>query len=165
MHSVHELIDAARAHSKIQSDYRLAKTLEVTVHTVANWRHGRSKPDDISAFKLAELAGLDPLYSLACVQAERATKADVKTLWLSMAKRFEHGAAAVLAVILSVVLLTPSESQASASACYAGERPLTCAVPLSIHCGKLMAFCVVVAFCLQVCQKSTLFPFFARRPA
>lgn len=112
MHSVTELVDAARVHANIQSDYRLAKTLDVTTHTVANWRHGRSKPDDLSCVKLANLAGLDPIYALSCVQAARATSPDVKTLWLSMASRFQSAGAALGCAVFALALMgsQPAES-------------------------------------------------------
>lgn len=113
MHSVTELVDAARAHSNIQSDYRLAKTLDVTTHTVANWRHGRSKPDDLSCVKLANLAGLDPIYALSCVQAARATSQDVKTLWSSMASRFQSSGAVACFAVFALAALTQQPAESS----------------------------------------------------
>lgn len=111
MHTTQELLDAAKTHSSIHSDYRLAKVMDVTEKTVANWRHGRARPDELSAVKLSNLAGLDPMYAIACIQAERATKPEIKTLWLTLAKRLQTPVAVALSAVFALVLLHLGQSQ------------------------------------------------------
>jgi hypothetical protein len=129
MHTVLELLDAARTNSQIQSDYRLAKILEVTANTVGNWRHGRAKPDDLSCVRLAELAGLDPIYVLSCVQSARATSHDVKTLWASMALRFQGASTVAGCAAFALAFMAP---QSPESSLYKGDSALSTS-PDAVH--------------------------------
>lgn len=103
MYSIDQLIDAAKASKGITSDYKLAKALGCTDNTVANWRHGRSRPDDESALTLAEWAGFDPCLVLAGIHASRLTNDRVKTVWAQIATRLEKASGVAAAVILSVL--------------------------------------------------------------
>ncbi|MFT3665559.1 DUF3693 domain-containing protein [Piscinibacter sp.] len=86
-----------KAAQGISSDYRLARFLGVTDNTVANWQHGRRRPDDETAIRLAGLAGLDAGEVVAELYAERAADGPARELWQSIAKRLHTGAAAALA--------------------------------------------------------------------
>ena len=95
MRTVNELLDQVRANAGIQSDYRLAKTLNLTANTIANYRHGRSRPDDLVLSKLAELGGIpaDQVELLAVtLQAERASTDEARALWQRIAARLQAGA-------------------------------------------------------------------------
>lgn len=91
-----ELLAAVKAAQAIPSDYRLARFLGVTDNTVSNWQHGRRRPDDAMALRLAELAGVDPGAVLAGLAAERATDAGAAAAWRSVAARLASTAAALL---------------------------------------------------------------------
>lgn len=111
MRTVNELLDQVRANAGIQSDYRLAKTLNLTAHTIANYRHGRSRPDDLVLAKLAELGGIpaDQVELLAVtLQAERASTDEARALWQRIAARLQAGAvhSALLAVIVALGFIT-----------------------------------------------------------
>ncbi len=103
MYSVDQVIDSAKAARGIDSDYRFAKELGVTVHTVANWRHGRSRPDDEAALTMAEWASLDPCIVLASIHATRISSDRAKTVWAQIAARLEKAPAVLAAVIFSVL--------------------------------------------------------------
>lgn len=155
MHTISQLVDAARSHSSIQSDYRLAKIMEVTVNTVANWRHGRTVPDELNAFRLSELACLDPFYVLACVQAERTTKPEAKTLWITLAKRLESPAAAALIAIFAVLLTHPEPSQAVD---FAGYFSASMGLVAQFPSYTLWKLCCFFAYFGAVANFSRLFP-------
>lgn len=111
MRTVNELLDQVKANSGIQSDYRLAKTLNLTLNTMSNYRHGRSRPDDLVLSKLAELGGIPPeqVELLAVtLQIERATTDEARALWQRIASRLQAGAlhSVVLALLVSVGLIT-----------------------------------------------------------
>ena len=74
IHSTVELLDAAKRAQGVESDYRLAKLLGVKAGSsvVGTYRSGRNYPDDNIAQRLADLAGLDRGYVVACIHAERA---------------------------------------------------------------------------------------------
>lgn len=115
MYSIDQLMDAAKASKGITSDYKLAKELGCTVHTVANWRHGRSRPDDESALTLAEWSGFDPCLVLAGIHASRLTNDRVKTVWAQIASRLEKASGVSAAVILSVLFSGGPDAGAQAS--------------------------------------------------
>lgn len=111
MRTVNELLDQVKANSGIQSDYRLAKTLNVSLNTMSNYRHGRSRPDDLVLSKLAELGGIpaDQVELLAVtLQAERATTDEARALWQRIASRLQAGAvhSVVLALLVAAGFIT-----------------------------------------------------------
>lgn len=111
MRTVNELLDQVKANSGIQSDYRLAKTLNLTINTISNYRHGRSRPDDLVLSKLAELGGIpaDQVELLAVtLQAERATTDEARALWQRIASRLQAGAvhSVVLALLVAAGFIT-----------------------------------------------------------
>lgn len=101
MHTTQALLDAAKVRRGLDTDYKLAKALGVAPNYIANYRKGRSRPDDTIAQRLAALAGLDPDYVVACMHAERAATDDGRLTWERIAKRLQATAVAVAAVILS----------------------------------------------------------------
>lgn len=54
------LLDAARAHSSIPSDNRLARTLGIHASSVVMWRKRAKLPSDENIVLLCELAGISP---------------------------------------------------------------------------------------------------------
>lgn len=118
MSTIVALLTAAKAGSGIPSNYRLAKVLDVTEHTVSNWQNGRAVPNEALTAKMAALAGLDPGVVLAEMAAERAKDDETKGMWLAVAERLKQAplaAAAALAMALTFAG-TPAPSQAGESA-------------------------------------------------
>lgn len=119
MKTVNELIDRVKLNAGIKSDYKLAQTLNLTQHTIANYRHGRSRPDDLVLSKMAELGGIPAaqIELLAVtLQAERANTDEARALWRRIAARLQDGAvhSTVLAVCL-VAMLSAVPIEASAA--------------------------------------------------
>lgn len=107
MQNVDDLLDEVKWKHGIKSDYKLAHFLKMTPNTIANYRHGRSRPDDKTLLKLADLAGLDQYHvDVLAVQlhAERTTDATAKEFWNRIVVRLQGGAvhAAVLMAIAIV---------------------------------------------------------------
>ncbi len=115
MSTIHDLMAAAKDASGIPSNYRLARVLDVTDHTVGNWQNGRALPNEAMTIRLAELAGLDPAPFLAEMAAGRAKDDESRGIWLAIADRLRKapiGAAAALALAMSFAG-TPAPTHAS----------------------------------------------------
>lgn len=115
MQTVDTLLDQVKTRHGIKSDYKLAQFLKVTQNTVANYRHGRSRPDDITLARLAELAGVpaEDIDLLAVqLQAERASTDQARELWSRIAARLQGGAihSALLACLVALGFITSTPS-------------------------------------------------------
>lgn len=98
MYTVPEILDLARQHSGIPSDYALAKRLGVVRQTISLMRSGRLGLSEEHAEHLAELAGLDPLTVYAHAQATRAKRTTQRAFWARVAR----GLAAGIILVISV---------------------------------------------------------------
>lgn len=63
------------------SDYRLAQILKLTRSALSNFRTGKTSFGIETCEKVAELLGLDPLYVISCIQAERTQIVAQRQLW------------------------------------------------------------------------------------
>ncbi len=94
-----EYLDTAKAKIGIQSDYELAKRLEIPNANIPGMRRGtRHIPLDV-AYKLAIILEIDPAQVVAELEAERETNPARADFWRSFLSR-----AAVLAVTLACTL-------------------------------------------------------------
>lgn len=114
MITTRELLAAVRAAQGIESNYRLARLLDVPEKSVQRWNSGKHTPDDSMAVRLAEMAQLDPAEVLASMHAQRCTDETLRTVWQTVAERTRAAAAAALAVILSVLCTGTPDAQARA---------------------------------------------------
>jgi hypothetical protein len=87
-----DLLSAAKSRAGIPSSYRLARVLGVSDNTVNRWQHSKGFPDDRTAARLAQLAGLDVGAVVASVHAQRATAPDERAMWESISERLAGGA-------------------------------------------------------------------------
>lgn len=145
MHTVDSLMDEAKSRQGIKSDYKLAQVLGVTQNTVANYRHGRSRPDDLMLTKLGELAEVDPeAVELLAVQlqVERAQNEDAKALWARLAARLQAGSVqvAMAFVVAFLALLSHSPTaHATVTALDASKSP-GLYIMLNIESGSTRSF-------------------------
>jgi len=84
--TTNDLLDEVRKINGIESDYRLAKLLNVRQPTISNYRSGRSQLSDEIAVRLAALMDRHPGYILASLAADRAKHPDVAKAWRETAK-------------------------------------------------------------------------------
>ncbi len=101
-HSTIQILDLAKQNAG-GSDYKVAQRLAITRGAVSSWRTGRTSIDDRFCAKIAELAGLDPCYVLACVNAERAGSRDVKKQFRRLAQLAATASALSLLVFAPVI--------------------------------------------------------------
>lgn len=116
MFSVAELLERAKAHANLGSDYRLAKVLSINQSALGNYRAGRSWPNDKILTQLCALSGDDVGVVVAQVQAARAADGPVRSMWLSVAARLQGAATtAILSVCFAITLIAAPASDARAS--------------------------------------------------
>lgn len=120
--TVANVLDRAREVHGLKSDYALCKALNCSTQLVANWRHGRSLPDEKSCQALAVLAQFDPYVLIAQMNAQRAKTTEARTIWETIAERLQmaaHGAAAaVFAAVVALGLIAGEADAAGTSAVF-----------------------------------------------
>lgn len=102
-----DYMQAAKDRAGLPSDYALAVRLGVTRQAVSNWKRGVNLPDPLAAYRLGDLAGIDPLIVIADVERERAERMSREQdadAWGVILKRLGGAAASVL---LGTVLSAP----------------------------------------------------------
>lgn len=85
--SIHAVIARIRQTPALSSDPKLARFLQVTERTIANWKHGRNVPSDELAVQLAYLAGVHPEAFMAHCAAMRASTPESRERWLRVARQ------------------------------------------------------------------------------
>lgn len=106
MFSVADLLERAKAHGNIESDYRLAKVIGISHGTMTGYRSGKSMPDARVLEQLCALSGDDLAVLAAQMQAERERTSEGKTVWLMIAKRLAGGATtAILSAVFAIALI------------------------------------------------------------
>lgn len=93
-----EFLDAVKAKHGLTSDYQLSKLIGCTHSSISHYRGGKSKLDEGTACKVAELLEIEPGYVLACIAAERSKDDKVKKAWAWSAAHL-GGLAAALALV------------------------------------------------------------------
>lgn len=107
-------LDAVKAQLNIQSDYELAKRLEVGRGRIVEMRTGtRPVPIDV-AFKIAITLQLDPSQVIADLEEQREKNAKRRDFWRSFLSRASMGIAA-LACTLVLIFSAMSGSAQGAS--------------------------------------------------
>lgn len=66
-----EYLDAAKAKLGIDSDYELAKRLDITRMAISDYRHERRSPDNFTVFRLAVILENDPADMIADLESQR----------------------------------------------------------------------------------------------
>jgi plasmid maintenance system antidote protein VapI len=83
-----EFLAACKERLGIESDYALAKALNVAQSSISNYRTGRSRIDDDVALSIAEILGINPLVVIAAANAERAKTDEQKARWTGLMEKF-----------------------------------------------------------------------------
>lgn len=99
-----DLLAAVRAAQGFPSNYRLAAAMGIAEKLVSRWNVGRGAPDDATAERLAEAAGLDPDATVAAMHAWRAHDEAERARWERIAARLA-AAPAVAACVLAAAIL------------------------------------------------------------
>ena len=83
-----EYLDAAKRALGVESDYALAKKLQMRASSISNYRAGRSHMDDEVAGKVAAVLGTHPGLVILDMHRERAKSPAEKSLWGEIYKGF-----------------------------------------------------------------------------
>lgn len=82
-----EYLDAAKQRLSIESDYELAKRLEIHRQRVSSIRSGTLPIDNLTAFKLAITLELDPATVLADLESQREKDEKKRGFWTGFMRR------------------------------------------------------------------------------
>lgn len=111
-----EFLDAVKEKRGIKNDNKLALFLEADQSRISQIRNGKRRLDDSLAKRVAEALGLEPIYVMMCVQAERAPRFEIEIIWRDAAEQIKKSTAAALGVVAFSGLLgtfcLPSPAQA-----------------------------------------------------
>lgn len=98
MLTTRELLAQVRHAQGLPSNYALARALGFSEKSIQRWNTGAHTPDDETAARLAELAGLDPDAVVAAMHAERAQSEGERQRWHRIAERLRSATAAAVAL-------------------------------------------------------------------
>ena len=87
-----DILDDLKEAKGLESDYKLAKLLEVRQQTVSNYRNKRTQMTDEIACRAARMLGRHPGAILAQLAGERAKDTQVAKVWFEMAKQLAKSA-------------------------------------------------------------------------
>lgn len=103
MKTTADFLDALRAKLNLPSDGRLADHLGLHRQYMSEYRTQKTTFNDEMAMKIADILEIDPVYVVACMHAQRAKRAEEKTLWERIASMTV--AASVVAVVSGLALI------------------------------------------------------------
>lgn len=83
-----EYVDAVKIRLDLPSDYAIAKALGVSRQAVSQYRQGKASFDDLTAVRVAEILGLNPMEVIAAANRERAKSEDARRVWSGLFDRF-----------------------------------------------------------------------------
>lgn len=83
-----EYIDAVKAHLGKDSDYAVAKALNIRCSTISGYRARGGQMDDDVAAKVAELLGMHPGLVMLDMHRERAKTPAERSIWEEIFKGF-----------------------------------------------------------------------------
>jgi hypothetical protein len=133
MHTTDQLLDAAKTAAGVSSDYKLGLLLKLSSDSaITNYRKGRSVPDDAVAGRLAEIAGMDVHYVLACVHAERSKDAKTAAVWRGLADRLAKASTAAAFFVVALGVTGSPDARAAEPSQAAQRSGLKI---MSIHAG------------------------------
>ncbi len=81
MRNTDVLLDKARKLCEPQTDYALAKRLEVSTQRMSNWRNRESVPDNETAFRLAKILRMPATDVIAYFEEDKARTPQKRAFW------------------------------------------------------------------------------------
>lgn len=111
MNNTNQYLDAVKARHCLASDYAIAKKLGITHQSVSNYRSGKSKMDETTAFKVAEALEIDPATVIIAAQIEREKKPELRAVWMDIFKKLGGLTTASLLALGLVSAPTPADAK------------------------------------------------------
>lgn len=103
---IHSVIARIKERHALKSNYAVAKFMQITHQTLANWLKGRTFPDEGMCLKLGAAADLDAGLLSAYYQYRRAVTDEAREVWLGVVRRLLL-AVAGSAIIASELAMHP----------------------------------------------------------
>ncbi len=125
-----EYLDLVKEKLGVESDYALAKKLELTKSAISTIRMQKGFIGEDTAIKIALILRIDPIEILAATAAERTKNAMAKTVWRDLSERLSVSTAA-LVLVSSILQVAPNQAEARA---ITGPYPLNQASEPFILC-------------------------------
>ncbi|MBF0245254.1 MAG: hypothetical protein HQL31_08275 [Planctomycetes bacterium] len=116
-----ELIEIAKAKQGGISEYKLAQMLGVSNQKVSNWKNGGVKISTYGALRLALLADLDPVETLAQIESGRAENETQADWWRGFLSSMGRGLNSLLLAFLIFCGLAPAKTPNASAAETAGR--------------------------------------------
>lgn len=91
-----EYLDKAKIALAVQTDYALAKQLEIPTQRIAEYYKGKAWPDAYACAKIGLALKMDPLEVLADVESQREKKESRREFWRGFIGRSKKAAAVLL---------------------------------------------------------------------
>jgi hypothetical protein len=105
-----ELLELAKKNNDLESDYALHKLAEINKQQISAFRKGTEKPGAYEIFRLAILAGIDPVQCLADIKAETERNETKREFWRDFRQHAGKAAMIVLALSFTVSSLPDATS-------------------------------------------------------
>jgi len=149
MRTIGQVLDKAKHAQKVPSDYKLALVLGIGESALANYRHGRSLPDENACTKLAHAMGEDPAVLTVEMQIQRAKTPEAKQIWLSIAKRLQMGGCYIKMMMLIAIVAIAANAAPALAAVYLTSNMVQAGILYIVeHSGRLtVIFRVFVKNC------------------
>ena len=106
-----ELLQKVKDKTGAESDYKLAKVLDIPTQRIADYRSGKRAPDVYACTKIAIMLGVDPLEIISEVEARSAQTQAKRDFWRDF--RQHTGKAAVMVLALGFMTSSPVDVHAS----------------------------------------------------
>jgi len=110
---ISKVLDDAKAELGIDSDYKLAKYLEISNGYIAEWRRGKRIPDAYACMRLADALKIDPIQLLAQIEAETEKNEARRNYWRALSERVGRGVTLGFFVALFGITVSPEKSYAA----------------------------------------------------
>jgi transcriptional regulator with XRE-family HTH domain len=94
-----KVIDKAKEKLGVESDYALAKKLDIPNPRISEYRSGKARPDAYACARLAEVLDMDPFELLAQVEAATEKNEARRSYWRAVAERIAAGTVAGFFVV------------------------------------------------------------------
>ena len=110
---ISKVLDDAKKVMRIESDYELAKRLEINKANLTHYRKGNRIPDAYACARLADVLGIDPLALLAQIEAETEKNEARRNYWRALSERVGRGVTLGFFVALFGITVSPEKSYAA----------------------------------------------------
>ena len=94
-----EYVEAVKKQLRIESDYALAKHLDIPRQTASKWSRGKSQLGDENAIEFAKILEMPEGIILADMHAERATDTHTRNAWARVAQQLSTVSATVILAV------------------------------------------------------------------